>query len=67
MRAASQEGNLSNVGDPLFRCGVVARNRGVSFWPGRKSERGIVPVRSGNADGGKAPCFWYAFEGYEMR
>jgi hypothetical protein len=45
----------------------VARNRANRFWPGRESERGIVPLKSGNADGGKAPCFWHAFEGNEMR
>ena len=67
MRAACQEGNLGNVGDPFFRCGVVARNRDMSFWPGRESERGIVPMKLGNADGGKAPCFWRAFDGSEKR
>ena len=28
----------------------------------RKSDRVIVPLRPGNAGGGKDPDFWYAFE-----
>ena len=33
----------------------MARNKNMSFWPGRESERGIVPMKLGNADRGK----WY--------
>ena len=36
--------------------GVVRRR------PRRESDRGVVPVKPGNAGGGKAPDFWCAFE-----
>ena len=35
-------------------------------WPGRESERDIVPVKPRKRDGGKVPYFWCAFEGDEM-
>ncbi len=31
--------------------------------PGRGSDGPIVPLKPGNAGGGKGPCFWGAFEG----
>ena len=34
---------------------------------GRESDRAIVPLRPGNAGGGKGPDFWHAFEGAEDR
>ena len=65
MRTACQEGILGNVGGPSRARGRVPQQED-SFWSGRKSERGILPLKSGNADVGKAPYFWHAFEGYEM-
>ena len=39
----------------------------IGYWSGRESERAIVLLKPGNAGGGKAPCFWDAFEGNEKR
>ena len=66
MRTACQEGNLGNVGGPSRVRGSDPQ-QSFRFWLGRDSERGIVPVKSGNADGGKAPYFWSAFEEDETR
>ena len=33
----------------------------------RVSDRAVVPMRLGNASGGKGPDFWRAFEGAEER
>jgi hypothetical protein len=64
MRTACQEGILSTVGDP-FRVRGSDLQQCFRGWLGRESERGIRPVKPGNAGGGKAPYFWHAFEGEE--
>jgi hypothetical protein len=33
----------------------------------RESDRVIVPLKPGNAGGGKDPDFWYVFEANEVR
>jgi hypothetical protein len=33
----------------------------------RESDRVIVPLKPGNAGGGKNPDFWYVFEANEVR
>jgi hypothetical protein len=43
---------------------VGGRGFTVAMWRriGRESDRGTVLLNPGNAGGGKAPDFWYAFE-----
>ena len=61
---ARRKGDAGNVGDPLgWSFGSIAaamRTR----W---ESERVIVPLKPGNAGGGKDPCFRRAFEEVEGR
>ena len=33
----------------------------------RESDRVVVPLKPGNAGGGKDPYFWYVFEANEVR
>jgi len=68
MGTARRKGNQRNWGRP----GMVAESRianaagkgGGSFRIRRGSE---VPLRPGNAGGGKDPCFWCACEGVKTR
>jgi len=47
-------------GDPFGWRQAPSTSR--SAWrPARESERIMVPVKPGNAGGGKGPCFWCAF------
>ena len=54
------------MGDPSLTRGRNLQQC-IRYWSGRESERVILPVMSGNADGGKGPYFWRAFEGDETR
>src|SRR3954447_779515 len=48
------------------RCGRGSRpQRRVRRRSGRESDRVMVPLRPGNAGGGKDPDFWRAFDGGE--
>ena len=42
-------------------------NGAVRHRSARDSDRVVVPLRPGNAGGGKAPDFWYVFEADEVR
>jgi hypothetical protein len=61
---ARRKGDAGNVGDPLGwgLSSIAAAMR--TRW---ESERVIVPVKPGNAGGGKGPCFRRAFEEVEER
>jgi len=54
---ARRKGDAGNVGDPLE----------AAYRPRWESERVIVPMKPGNAGGGKDPCFRRAFEEVEER
>lgn len=54
---ARRKGDAGNVGDPLEAAYCLR-------W---ESERVIVPLKLGNAGGGKDPCFRRAFEEVEER
>ncbi len=64
--AACRKGEPGNWGRP-----VMGEGRGLdaaSRWrPGWVSDRVAVPVRPGNAGGGKDPDFWCAFDQAEDR
>jgi IS66 Orf2 like protein len=42
------------------------RNGAARHRSARKSDRGVVPLKPGNAGGGKGPDFWYVFEADEV-
>lgn len=54
---ACEKGPLRNVGG-LHRRGVAALNVGIGRRAVQESERPIVPMKPGNAGGGKGPRFW---------
>jgi hypothetical protein len=56
MGTACQEGILGNVGDPSLMRGRNLQQC-IRYWSGRESERGVGPLKPGNAGGGKAPYF----------
>ena len=64
MRMACRESILCNVGDPSRMEGSGLQQH-VGCWSGRESERGIVPMKPRKREGGKAPYFWHASEGYK--
>ena len=55
-----------NWGDPLRHEGR-GLNAGSGGGAGRESDRVIVPLKPGNAGGGKGPDFWCAFDEGEDR
>ena len=57
---ARRKGDAGNGGGPSCRRSRLHRR----LWRriGRESDRGTVLLNPGNAGGGKAPDFWYAFE-----
>src|SRR3954453_5259912 len=58
------EGEAGLAGEA--RCGRGSRpHRRVRRRSGRESDRVTVPLRPGNAGGGKGPDFWRAFDGGE--
>ena len=57
---------LGQRGRPVPESGGRDPQQYIGYWSGRESERGIIPVKPGNAGGGKAPYFWSAFERDEM-
>jgi len=59
---ARRKGDAGNVGDPS---GEGQPLQGGSAW--WESERAIVPLKPGNAGGGKDACFRRAFEEVEDR
>ena len=62
----TSERYLGQRGRPGVVGGRVPK-RQMSWWPGRESEGVIVPMKPGNAGGGKDPHFWNAFEEAEDR
>src|SRR5918994_7549055 len=60
---ARRTGDARNWGDPLGRGERPQRRDRRRF--GRESDRVVVPLRPGNAGGGKDPDFWCAFDGGE--
>ena len=62
VRTACMEGPLRNVGGPGPVRGRNPQRHG-RWRSARASERLIVPVRPGNAGGGKGPRFGSAFDG----
>jgi len=62
VRTACTEGPLCNVGGPVSVRGRDPQRH--AWWrPVRASERPTVPLRPGNAGGGKGPYFGSAFNG----
>src|SRR3990170_5985227 len=61
---ARRKGDAGNVGDPL---GWSVSSIAAAMRTRWESERVVVPVKPGNAGGGKDPCFRRAFEGVEER
>ena len=61
---ACRKGEPGNGGGPS-RAEVAPPNVVTGGGPARASDRAIVPMRPGNASGGKGPDFWCAFEGAE--
>src|SRR5688572_12142134 len=60
---ARRNGDARNWGDPRGRGQRPQRRKGVGS--GGESEGVVVPLRPGNAGGGKGPCVWCAFDGGE--
>ena len=57
----TSERYLGQRGRPGLGGGRVPKSQ-ASWQPGRESERVIVPLKPGNAGGGKDPHFWNASE-----
>jgi len=57
---------LGQRGRPGVAGGRVPK-RQMSWRPGQESERVIIPLKPGNAGGGKDPHFWNASEEAEDR
>jgi hypothetical protein len=55
------------IGGGPFGSEVAAPTPHTSGGPERESDRVIVPLRPGNAGGGKDPDFWCAFDDGEVR
>jgi hypothetical protein len=51
---------MQATGETRFGEGSASTSRQAAA--GRESDRGIVPMKPGNSDGGKAPDFWSANE-----
>ena len=71
-RSTGVVGTACRKGDPGNRGRPVAgEGSGLNVVAGRRlrreSDRVVVPLRPGNAGGGKDPDFWCAFEGAEDR
>jgi hypothetical protein len=58
---ARRNGDPGNRGIPAAGGGRVF-NAAIGGGPGRESDRVTVPLRPGNAGGGKDPDFWCAFD-----
>jgi hypothetical protein len=61
MGTARRKGVPGNRGIPV-RGGGSVFNVASGGGPRRESDRVMVPLRSGNAGGGKDPDFWCAFD-----
>jgi len=66
MGTACWEGGLGEWGNPRSGGGELQRSR-YGGRPGWDSERVIVPLKPGNAGGGKGPHFRSAFEEAKVR
>jgi len=66
MGTACWEGGLGEWGNPSLGEGKLQRSR-KGGRPGWDSERVIVPLKPGNAGGGKGPHFRSAFEEAKVR
>jgi hypothetical protein len=66
MGTARLEGDPGNRGRPAA-ARVASSNADIWRRLRRESDRGIVPLKPSNSGGGKAPDFWYAFDGREDR
>ena len=62
---ARRKGDAGNGGDPCWA--RVAASTPPRAAVRRESDRVIVPLRPGNAGGGKDPDFWCAFDEDEDR
>ena len=61
MGTARRKGDAGNGGDPSSGEGS-GLNVAVRAAARRESDRVVVPLKPGNAGGGKGPDFWCAFE-----
>jgi hypothetical protein len=63
---ARRKGGSGNRGRPVLD-GGCGSNAVFGRRSGRESDRVMVPLRPGNAGGGKGPDFWRAFDDGEDR